>query len=68
MEVLRQFLYWIVSMTTRHTVTPNYVITVSNGMFDHIDGMMGALAKKKTQWKEDVYFAVKFAQQKLSKY
>jgi hypothetical protein len=26
------------------------------------------LAKKKTQWKKDLFFAVKCAQQKLSKY
>jgi hypothetical protein len=32
-----------------------------------MDGVMGALAKKMTQWKEDLFFAVKFAQQKLSK-
>jgi len=37
-------------------------------MFDHIDGVMRALAKKKTQWKEDLFFAVKLARQKLSKY
>jgi len=37
-------------------------------MFDHMDGMMRALAKKKTQWKEDLFFAVKVARQKLSKY
>jgi hypothetical protein len=37
-------------------------------MFDHMDGMMRALAKKKTPWKEDLFFAVKLAQQKLSKY
>jgi len=29
---------------------------------------MRPLSKKKTQWKEDLYFAVKFAWQKLSKY
>jgi len=29
---------------------------------------MRALAKKKTQWKEDKFFAVKLARQKLSKY
>jgi hypothetical protein len=29
---------------------------------------MQALAKKKTQWKEDLYFAMKLAWQKLSKY
>jgi len=33
-----------------------------------MDGVLRALAKKKTQWKEDLYFAVKFAWQKLSKY
>jgi len=33
-----------------------------------MDGIMHALGKKKTQWKEDLYFAVKFARQKLSKY
>jgi len=37
-------------------------------MFDHMDGVMRALAKKKTQWKEDFFFAVKLARQKLSKY
>jgi len=37
-------------------------------MFDHMDGVMRALATKKTQWKEDLFFAVKCARQKLSKY
>ena len=37
-------------------------------MFDHMDGVMRALAKKKTPWKEDMFFAVKLARQKLSKY
>jgi len=37
-------------------------------MFDHLDGVMRTLARKKTQWKEDLFFAVKFARQKLSKY
>jgi hypothetical protein len=37
-------------------------------MFDHMDGVMRALAKKKKQWKEDSFFAVKCAQQKLCKY
>jgi len=37
-------------------------------MFDHMDGVMRALAKKKTQWKEDLFFAVKCVQQKLSTY
>jgi len=43
-------------------------MTVYNDMFDHMDGVMRALAKKKTQWKEDLFFAVKLAPQKLSKY
>jgi hypothetical protein len=37
-------------------------------MFDHMDGVMRALAKKKTQWMEDSFFARKLAPQKLSKY
>jgi hypothetical protein len=37
-------------------------------MFDPMDGVMGALAKKKRQLKEDLFFAVKCAWQKLSKY
>jgi len=37
-------------------------------MFDHINGMMGALAMKKTQLKEDLMLAVKVAWLKLSKY
>ena len=37
-------------------------------MFDHVDDVMRALAKKKTQRKEDLFFAVKLAWQKLSKY
>jgi hypothetical protein len=37
-------------------------------MFDHVDGVMWALPKKKTQWKEDLFFAVKLAWQNLSKF
>jgi hypothetical protein len=37
-------------------------------MFNHMDGVMRALAKTKTQWKEDLFFAVKLARQKLSKF
>jgi hypothetical protein len=33
-----------------------------------MDGVMRALAKKKTQWKEDIFFTVKYARQKLPKY
>jgi predicted protein tyrosine phosphatase len=31
-------------------------------------GVMRDLATKKTQWKEDLFFMVKLARQKLSKY
>jgi len=37
-------------------------------MFDHMDCVMRTLAKKKTPWKEVLFFAVKLAQQNLSKY
>jgi len=37
-------------------------------MFDHMVGVMRALAKEKTQWKEDLFFAVKLTRQKVSKY
>ena len=68
MEVLRPFRYWTLWMSMRYTVTLHHVITVYNDMFDHMNGIMRALAKKKTPWKEDLFFAVKLARQKLSKY
>jgi len=37
-------------------------------MFDHTDGIKRALAKEKSQSKEDLFIAVKLARQKLSKY
>jgi hypothetical protein len=33
-----------------------------------MDTVMRALAEKKTRWKEDLFFTVKLARQKLSKY
>jgi hypothetical protein len=68
MEVLRPFLYWTLWMSKRHTVTMHHVITVYNEMFDHMDGVMRALAKKITQWKEDLFCTVKCTRQMLSKY
>jgi len=67
-EVVQPFRYRTLWMSKRHTVTLHHVITVYNDMFDHMDGVMRALAKKKTSWKEDLFFAVKFVRQKLSKY
>ena len=49
MEVLRPFRYWTLWMSKRHKVTLHHVITLYNDMFDHMDGVMGALGKKKTQ-------------------
>jgi hypothetical protein len=37
-------------------------------MFGHMDGVMRPLAQNKTQSKEDLFFAVKLARQKLTKY
>ena len=68
MEVIPPFRYWTLWMSKWHTITLHHIITVYNDIFDHMDGVMRVLAMKKTQWKEDLYFAVKFAQQKLSKY
>ena len=68
MEVLRPSRYWTLWMSKRHTVTLHHVITVYNGMFDHMDRVMRAVAKKKTPWKEDLFFPVKLGRHKLSKY
>jgi hypothetical protein len=68
MEVLRPFQNWTLQMSKQHTVTLHHVITVYNEMFDHMDGVIRALVKQKKQWKEDLFFAVKCARQKLSKY
>jgi len=54
-------------MSKRHTVTLHHIITVYNDMFDHMDGMMRALATKKTPWKEELFFAVGCAGTKVSK-
>jgi len=54
-------------MSKRHTVTLHHIITVYNVMFNHLDGVMRVVAKKKTQWNEDLFFAVKLALQKRSK-
>jgi len=68
MEVIRPFRYWTLWMSKRHTVTLHYVITVFNDMFDHMDGVMRALAKKKAPCNEDWFCCVKLARQKLYKY
>jgi len=37
-------------------------------MFDHMDGIMQAVAKKETPSKEYLYFTMQLARQKLSRY
>jgi len=68
MEASWPFQYWTLCMSKEHTVTQHHVITVYNHMFNHMDGVMWALPKMKTQWKKDLYFAVKFVWQRQSKY
>jgi len=68
MEVLHPFRYWTLWISKWHSIALHHVINVYNDTFDHMDSVMGALAKKKTQWKEDLYFAMKFERQKLLKY
>jgi len=68
MDIL--WLFWCCTlwMLKWHTVTFHHVIATYNDMCDRIDGVMWALAKKKAQWMEDLYFAMKYAHLKLSKY
>jgi len=68
MKDFRPFRYWTLWMSKKHMVTLHYVITVYNDMLNHMDGIMRGLYKKKTQWKEHLYFSVKLACQKRSKY
>jgi hypothetical protein len=68
MRIVRPFEYWAMWMLKLHTITPHYIITSWNEMFRHMDGMMRAWAKMKTQWKEEIYLAVKVPRQTLFKY
>jgi len=68
LEVLKQFQYWTLWTSKRHTVTLHHIITVNNDVLDHMDGVMWAVVKTKTQCKDDLSFAMKFMRQKLSKY
>jgi len=61
----RSLTFWVLK---RYTVTLHHVITVYNDMLDHMDGVMRALVKNKTRWKEDLLFVVKLARLKLPKY
>jgi len=54
-------------MSKRHNSTLHRVITVSNNMFAHMDGIMQASAKKKSEWQEDLYITLEVASHKLPK-
>jgi hypothetical protein len=64
---MRPFRYLNLWISKRHTVTMHDVVTVNNDMFKYIEGILRALAKNKTQWKANLFFAVKLALQKVSK-
>jgi len=67
-EISRPF--WCLSLwiLKRLTVTMHHVIAVYNNIFNSIDGIMGSLPMKKTQWEEDLFFAVMLPSKKLFKY
>jgi len=64
-EGLWPFWYWTLWMSKGNTSTQHRVITAYNDMFDHMDGVVWAVAKKKRQWKEHLYFTVNVVCQKL---
>jgi hypothetical protein len=49
-------------------VTLRDVFTGYNELFDHMHGVMRAVANKKTQWKDYLFFPVTLAQQKHYKH
>jgi len=59
MEVLTPFRYWTLWMLKRHTFCLHQVLTLYNDGNNHIDGVMRSWAKKKSQLKEKLFFAVK---------
>ena len=68
LEVLRPFKYWTLWMSKWDTVTLHNVLHLYNNMFHHMDSGLPALIIHRTHWKKDLYFAIMFARQKLSKY
>jgi len=58
---LRLFRYCTLWLLKRHTVTQRHGINLYNDIFDYFNGVMPALAQKKTQGMDDLYFTMKFA-------
>ena len=65
MAVLRPFTSWTLWMSKSHLVTLHHISSVYNDSFNHVDGVLHALAKKMTPWMQGLNFAVKLAWQKL---
>jgi hypothetical protein len=55
MEVLSTFQYCILWLLKRHLVPLHHAFRVYHDMYDYMDGVMRALAMKKTEWKEDLF-------------
>src|SRR6266481_3837812 len=55
-------------MSKRQSITLHRVITIYNDMFDHIESVLKALVKKRTQWKKDIHKAVRASRAKLREY
>jgi len=55
-------------MSKMHTVRLHPHITVYSDMFNHMDAIIRNLVEKKNQWKQELFFAMKLARQKLSKH
>jgi hypothetical protein len=60
------FWYSTLWLSKMHTVTLHHVITAYDSMFNYINRVRQFLAKKKTQCKEGLFYAVKILRQKLS--
>ena len=67
MDVLKPFRYWTLWIWNGHMVALHHVISVYKDMFNHMVGVLWALAKTQTQRKVHLYLAAKFARQTLSK-
>ena len=68
LQVLLPFRYWTLWMSKRQSITLHRVITIYNDMFDHMESVLKALAKKRTQWKKDIHKAVRAGRAKLREY
>jgi hypothetical protein len=66
MQVLSLFQYWTLWMLKRHPGILYHTVTIYIDTFDHMYRIIRALAMKKTEWMDELYFTMMFVQQKLS--